>query len=152
MKYKYLANRGVSVSFDEHLVGGTIQRETYLAPTPGTKKLGLGSVAIPCLHVVPWALLACQCISVLQYISQVGHLPGPRYWPYAAYKHPGTLHTTMCTYIAYRICHLVLCIHVVIFEAQERTNVSGHFTKFPYIHETLILYSHRFACTNMCYD
>ena len=35
--------------------------------------------------------------------------------PCTAYKHPSTV--TPGTYIGYKICHLCLCIHVVIFGA-----------------------------------
>ena len=39
-------------------------------------------------------------------------LTGLIYWPYAAYKHPGTLHVILGTYIAHKIGHLLVHAHV----------------------------------------
>ena len=65
-----------------------------------------------------------------------------RYRTYAAYKHPGTLHATLGKYIAYKICHLFLCAHALIFVYLD---ISGRFTNFHGICEALPLCSLKFA-------
>ena len=47
------------------------------------------------------------------------YLSGMKYWPYAAFKHPGMLHVILGKHIAYRIYHLFLCTHILVFGVQK---------------------------------
>ena len=61
-----------------------------------------------------WMIIQNTRIIISNYTSGLG------YRPYAGDKHPGILNVTLSTYIAYKICHLLLCthVHVLIFRAQ----------------------------------